>query len=217
MKLAPAKVWDVPVRLFHWTIVGLIAFSWWSAEEGGMMLKYHMWSGYAVLTLVLFRVLWGFAGSTTARFSDFVHGPAVVIAGLRDLASTRALHVPGHNPAGGWMVVLLLLCLLTQTGTGLFANDDIFNEGPLYKHVGKALSDRLTALHHLNFSVLMGLIGMHVAAIVYHRVRKGERLVGAMIHGRKPIDGPPPRLAPAWRALPWLAACAAAVAVIVNL
>ncbi|MGE3772500.1 MAG: cytochrome b/b6 domain-containing protein [Gammaproteobacteria bacterium] len=217
MSLSTVRVWDLPVRLFHWAIVALLGYSWWSGEEGGMMLEYHMWSGYAVLTLVLFRVLWGFAGSGTARFADFVRGPAAMLASLRELWSARPLHFAGHNPLGGWMVLALLACLLVQTLSGLFANDDLFNEGPLYKHVGKALSDTLTGVHHLNFGVLLALVALHVAAVAWHRLRKGERLVGAMIHGRKSLDAPAPVLARAWRALPWLALSAGVVAIVVNL
>lgn len=217
MGIVTARVWDLPVRLFHWAIVVLLLFSWWSAEEGGMMLKYHMWSGYSVLSLVLFRIAWGFAGSVTARFAHFVRGPRAVLGTLRELMNARPAHLAGHNPLGGWMVLVLLCSLLVQTLTGLFANDDLFNEGPLYRHVGKAASDTLTSLHHLNFSLLLVLIALHVAAVAYHRLRKGERLVAAMIHGRKAVVGAAPPLASAWQALPWLAASGAIVAVVVNL
>jgi len=132
MNTEAVRVWDLPVRLFHWLIVVLLAVSWWSAEQGGVMLKYHMWSGFTVLTLVLFRVAWGFVGSRYARFTDFVHGPRQVFGTLGALFDRRPLAIAGHNPLGGWMVVALLVCLLVQTMTGLFANDDLFNEGPLY-------------------------------------------------------------------------------------
>lgn len=217
MTPVPTRVWDLPVRLFHWSVVGLLGWSWWSGEEGGMQLQSHMWAGYAVLALVLFRVLWGFAGTGTARFSSFVRGPRATLASARELLDRRPRREAGHNPLGGLMVLALLLCLLVQTVSGFFANDDLFNEGPLYKHAGKALSDTLTAVHHLNFEVLLTLVGVHIAAVLWHRLRKGERLVAAMILGRKAIDGPPPPLASAWRALPWLAVSAAVVALIVNL
>lgn len=217
MKLTSVTVWDLPVRLFHWALVGLLGFSWWSGEEGGMALERHLWAGYAVLALVLFRCVWGCVGSATARFTHFVRGPRTVLASLPELASARPLHVAGHNPLGGWMVLALLLVLLVQTATGLFANDDLFNEGPLYAHVGKALSDTLTGLHHLNFKLLLALVALHVAAIAWHRVRKGEKLVSAMVHGRKALPAPAPLPANAWRALPWLALSAGVVALVVNL
>ena len=118
------------------------------------------------------------------------------------------------------MVVALLVCLLVQTMTGLFANDDLFNEGPLYSHVSRALSNRLTAIHHVNFSVMMALVGVHVLAIVWHRLRKGERLVSAMITGRKTLPrgaAVPAEPVGVWRVLVLLAASAAIVGVLVNL
>ncbi|MEQ8663939.1 MAG: cytochrome b/b6 domain-containing protein [Gammaproteobacteria bacterium] len=212
-------VWDLPVRLFHWLLVIAIPFSWWSAEEGGVMLKYHMWCGYTIFGLVLFRLGWGFLGTRYARFADFVHGPRRMFAAFGELFDRRPLAVPGHNPLGGWMVVLMLLVLAVQVGSGLFANDDLFNEGPLYALVGKDASDRLTALHHFNFSLLSGLIVVHVAAIAWHRVRKGEHLVRAMVTGRKQLPAPATPLArvSVWRPLVLAAASAAIVAAVVKL
>lgn len=219
MNTESVRVWDLPVRLFHWLIVILVAFSWWSAEEGGVMLKYHMWSGYTVLTLLLFRLGWGVIGSRYARFADFVHGPRRVLATAGALFDRRPLPVAGHNPVGGWMVVVLLVCLLVQAATGLFANDDLFNEGPLYAYVGKDWSDRLTAIHHLNFTVLVSLIAVHVLAVAWHRLRKGERLVTAMVTGRKTLPSGTEPAAPVafWRVLVLIAASAAIVGVVANL
>jgi len=217
MHTREAVVWDLPVRLCHWAFVVLCGFSWWSAEEGGLTLRYHMWSGYALLTLVLFRLLWGWVGSEPARFRDFVHGPRRVLGSVRELLGPRPLAIAGHNPLGGWMVVLLLLTLLLQGATGLFANDDLFNEGPLYRHVGKDLSDWFTGVHHLNFKVLLGLVAVHVLAIAWHRFRKGEQLVTSMLHGRKQVPGDAPRLAGTGRALACLALSAGLVSLVVNL
>jgi cytochrome b len=213
------RVWDLPVRVFHWSIVGLVGFAWWSAEEGGVTLKYHMWCGYTVLGCVLFRLAWGFAGSRYARFGEFLHGPRRVAEAARTVWSRAPSGAVGHNPLGGWMIVALLASLLLQAGTGLFANDDLFNEGPLCGHVGKDLSDRLTAIHHVNFNVLCALIAVHVAAIVWHRLRKGERLVGAMFSGHKQLPAPAPEAAPTspWQGTLIALASAAAVATIVNL
>lgn len=212
-------VWDLPVRLFHWLLVAAVVFAWWSAQEGGMMLQYHMWCGYAILGLVLFRLGWGFMGSSYARFSSFLHGPRRVFATLGALLDERPLADPGHNPVAGWMVVALLVALAVQGGSGLFASDDLFNEGPLYGHVGKATSDLATSVHHANFTFLQVLVALHVAAIVWHRLRKGERLVRAMITGRKLLPAPAAPLVrvPPWRALVIASASAAIVAGIVNL
>jgi len=179
-------IWDLPVRLFHWALLVLVGFSWWSGEQGELWLKYHFWSGYAILTLVLFRVVWGFCGSHYARFAQFLRGPVTVLGSLRELLGPQPMRSLGHNPLGGWMVLALLTVLLVQTLTGLFANDDIMWEGPLYAHVSKDLSDRLTGLHGLNFDVLLALVAVHVLAIGWHRWRKGERLVRAMVTGLKP-------------------------------
>lgn len=209
----PVPVWDVAVRVFHWALVLLIGFSWLSAEMDWM--DWHFYSGYAVLTLILFRILWGFAGSTHARFSDFLYGPSAIIAYLRTLPSRTAAKFAGHNPLGGISVLLILLCVLLQTGTGLFANDDILYEGPLYRHVSKELSDWLTTIHKFNFDVLLVLAGVHIAAVFYYLLWKSENLIKPMITGSKQL---PPGVAPAnaqlrspGLAVVLLAVCAAAV------
>ena len=207
----PMMVWDIPVRLFHWTLVLLIGFSWLSGEMEWM--DWHMYSGYAVLALVLFRVLWGFVGSTHARFSDFLYGPGAVIAYIRTLPSRTAAKFAGHNPLGGISVVLILLCVLVQTGTGLFSNDDILYEGPLYKHVTKELSDWLTTIHKYNFNALLGLIAVHVSAVLYYLLYKKENLIRSMFSGRKHLSAGarPPVMRSAWLALLLFAACVAGV------
>ncbi|MBY0270748.1 MAG: cytochrome b/b6 domain-containing protein [Burkholderiales bacterium] len=209
-------VWDIPVRLFHWILVLLIAFSWLSNKMDWM--TWHMYSGYTILTLVLFRILWGFVGSTHARFSDFICGPRALIAYVKTLPSRTAAKFAGHNPLGGISVVLILLCVLVQAGTGLFANDDIINEGPLYKHVSKALSDWLTTIHKYNFNVLLALIGVHVAAVLYYLVWKSENLIKPMFTGRKhlPAGVAPAPMRGVGLAVVLLALCAAAVWFIVN-
>lgn len=118
--LRPVRVWDVPTRLFHWALVGLVGYLWWTGENGPM--EYHMLTGYAVLALILWRLMYGLIGSTTARFTDFVKGPSAVIGYLKTAFGKGGnagakRYVLGHNPAGGWMVVLLLLLVLSQAGT----------------------------------------------------------------------------------------------------
>ena len=214
----PVLVWDVAVRVFHWTLLLLLGFSWLSAEMDWM--DWHFYSGYAVLTLILFRILWGFVGSTHARFGDFLYGPSAVIAYLRTLPSRTAAKFAGHNPLGGISVVLILLCVLVQAGTGMFANDDILYEGPLYKHVSKDLSDWLTTIHKYNFNLLLALAGVHVAAVLYYLFWKSENLVKPMFTGRKLLQ---PGVAPAHArvrslglAAVLLAVCAAAVWFLVH-
>lgn len=213
MNLKTIRIWDLPTRLFHWSLVLLVGISWTTSEIGGNAMQYHMWSGYAVLTLVLFRVLWGIFGSDTARFTRFLRGPSAVQAYARKLFMRDASHVIGHNPLGGWMVAILLLTLLAQAGTGLFANDDIVTEGPLYKLISKELSDLLTAVHEGTFNVLMTLVTLHIAAIVFYRLFKRDDLVRPMLTGKKVVadDAPPPRMRSTWLALPMIAFAAGAV------
>lgn len=188
VSLQPIPIWDLPVRLFHWSLVVLLVISWTTAEIGGNAMTYHLWSGYTILTLILFRLLWGFWGSTHARFNDFVRGPGAAIGYARALLQGETPLYPGHNPLGGWMVILLLLVLLVQVGTGLFANDDIAIEGPLYPWVSKASSDFLTRIHKLNFDILLILISLHVLAILFYLVAKHENLIVPMLTGRKWLE-----------------------------
>lgn len=184
------KVWDWPVRAFHWATVILLCAAWATAEIGGNAMVWHMRVGYALLTLVLFRVLWGFAGSRYARFGSFLRGPADVVGYAKSLAAR--LHAPtlGHNPLGGWSVVALLALLLVQASTGLFANDDIATDGPLVKLVSKAASDRITGIHHFNFNLLLTLVAIHVSAVVFHAVALKENLVHPMLTGVKRVPAP---------------------------
>ncbi len=215
------KVWDAPVRLFHWALVLLFAFMFFTGTVKGELMEWHMRAGYAILALVLFRILWGFAGSSHARFSSFLAGPSSCIAFARKLFARAPAHSAGHNPLGGWMVLALLLALLFQVGTGLFANDDILIEGPLASLVSKALSDRLTGWHYWNVKLLLLLATVHVIAVLYHAVFMKENLIGAMFTGVKhlPSDaagGVPARFVSPWRALFLLALAALAVYLIVK-
>jgi cytochrome b len=219
-ELRAVKVWDLPVRLFHWALVGLFAFMFFSGKMKGNWMEWHMYAGYMILALVLFRILWGFAGSTYARFSSFLAGPGASIAFLKKLLSRSPAHVPGHNPLGGWMVLVLLLALLAQAGTGLFANDDISIEGPLSKFVSKDRSDQLTAFHYYNFYVLLALAAVHISAVAFHVLVKKENLVAAMFTGVKKLDAstevPAVRFVSSWRALGLFVLALVAVILIVK-
>jgi cytochrome b len=179
----PLRVWDAPTRLFHWAIVLLIATSYVTVHKGWM--KLHMLSGYTILTLVLFRVIWGFVGSETSRFSRFLHSP---LAALRQLAQFRDRSPDtevGHNAAGGWMVLVILAVLGMQLASGLSVTDEDDNiMGPLAKFVGPTWSGRLTSFHMLNFNILLGLIVLHVLAVVAYAMVKRHDLVRPMITGK---------------------------------
>src|SRR5258706_10698918 len=212
---APVKVWDAPVRLFHWLLVLLFAFQIFSANVKGDWMEWHMRSGYAILALVLFRILWGFAGSSSARFAGFLAGPSASLGFVKKLLTRAPAPYPSHNPLGGWMVLALLLALLFQVGTGLFANDDVLIEGPLAALVSKATSDQLTSWHYWNVNLLLLLIAVHVIAVGYHAVVMKENLIGAMFTGVKhlPADaaaGVAGPVASPWRALAFVGVCARA-------
>ncbi len=215
------RVWDAPVRIFHWVLVVLLFTSWLTSEIGGNAMTYHMWSGYAILTLVTFRILWGFVGSQRARFSDFVHGPGPVLRYARDVLRPDAKYYVGHNPMGGWSVVLQLLSVLVQATTGLFATDDIATEGPLAGAVSGATGALLTTIHRYNVYLLLTLVCLHVAAALFYLFVKKENLISAMFTGRKRVPPDPGlcdgRMASNWLAVLMFAAVAGAVALVVNL
>ncbi|HEX7465586.1 MAG TPA: cytochrome b/b6 domain-containing protein [Usitatibacter sp.] len=181
------KVWDLPVRIFHWAIFLLLAFQLVSGKMGGSMMAWHAYSGYGMLVLVIFRVLWGFAGSTHARFASFLAGPAKTLRFARRLFSREAVPQVGHNPLGGWMVIALLASLALQAMSGLFANDGAEFAGPLAVTAGFDLSTALTHFHRWNLRVLLVLVGLHIAAVFFHLLVKREDLLGTMFTGMKRV------------------------------
>lgn len=177
-KVGRLYVWDVPTRLIHWTIAGLFAFSWWSAENDH--LPWHRISGDLILGLLLFRLSWGVVGSSSARFAGFVRGPKAIGGYLRG----QGYAGPGHNPIGALSVVALIVMLCVQVGLGLFSVDeDGLEPGPLSKFVDFDLGRKLAHLHHLSFNILLGLVILHLVAIVFYELRR-KRLVWPMITGR---------------------------------
>lgn len=177
-------VWDLPTRLFHWLLVICVVGAFVCAQIGGNAMPWHGRFGLAVVGLLVFRIVWGFAGSTYARFTQFVRGPGAIRAYLRGEWSGE-----GHNPLGALSVLGLLGTLLLLVATGLFANDDIAFEGPLYALVGKSLSDRLVGIHKLLEPVIILLVVAHLCAIVFYVRFKKETLILPMITGRKESTG----------------------------
>jgi len=221
------RVWDLPVRLFHWTLVVLLVTSYFSGRAGGDWMKLHFWSGYAILTLLLFRIAWGFVGSTTARFSNFVKGPSAAFRHLAELAGTDRPREAGHNPLGGAMVMVLIFAVLAQVLAGLFAADTDMGtvNGPLANLIADKWVDTVTAFHKFWVNVLLILVGLHVAAAIVYLVWKRQNLIAAMVHGHKPIDDvvhrgqpvPSLRFVSGKLAISLLIACAAVVYFIVRL
>ena len=187
-------VWDLPVRIVHWSLVALIAFSWWSAENDAI--AWHSWSGYAVLFLLLFRGIWGFLGSSTARFGSFVRGPGTVLRYLREPGSWRAI---GHTPLGALSVVALLTLMAVQVSLGLLLSDeDGIISAPLNRFVSFDIAEAAHELHEVLFNVLLAVIALHVAAIIFYRSR-GKRLVGAMVRGTARLPAGTEPMVPAGR------------------
>lgn len=215
------RIWDLPTRLFHWTLLACVIGSIASANIGGNAIGWHFRFGYAILTLMLFRLAWGFAGPTYARFRSFPPSPAAALRYLRDGSGERA----GHNPLGALSIYAMLAAIAFQAGTGLFANDSIMWDGPLKSLVSDATSDLLTRLHRVNRVVVIVLILLHVGAVVFYRVARGRNLVAPMVSGDAPATLPGvPGARPArddaamrLRALAILAASAAAVWALVRL
>ncbi len=151
-------------------------------------MQYHEWSGVAILVLIVFRLIWGLIGGQQSRFSAFVKGPAAVLRYASTLISKDSKQYVGHNPLGGWSILAMLTSLFIQAGTGLFANDDILTEGPLYDLVNKETSDWLTGIHNLNQNFLSFLVAIHLGAIIFHLVVKRENLIWPMFTGRKTLE-----------------------------
>lgn len=194
-------VWDAPVRLVHWLLAGLIAFSWWSVHNHHT--DWHIWSGCAILTLLIFRLLWGIVGSSTARFASFVRGPRSIMADF----GGRWTGI-GHSPLGAVSVLVLFGAVAVQVGLGLISEDeDGLYTGPLYRLVSTDTSDKARDIHELWFNVILGLIVLHVGAILFYRLR-GRHLTKAMITGRAVVDldAAPMRPGKWWVALICLAA-----------
>jgi cytochrome b len=199
------RIWDGPTRLFHWLLVLLIPALWWTARYD--RIEWHVTLGVATAGLLLFRIIWGLIGSSTARFSHFLKGPRGILSYLNG----RAAHALGHNPLGGWSVAAMLALLAAQVGLGLFAeDDDAMAAGPFAIWLEPDTSEWLTELHGTMFYVLLALIALHVAAILVYALRR-RNLVGPMITGRgkAPQGTAPMRAAPAWRAALALLASAA--------
>lgn len=191
-------IWDLPTRAFHWLVVLLVPLQWWTAEEE--MMDLHILLGQVMLGLILFRLIWGLIGSSTARFSGFVRGPRRILTYLRGSEKAGV----GHNPLGALSVIALLALLAVQVGLGLFASDeDGLYQGPLSHHVSLDASETLAERHETMFDVLLVFIGLHLAAILFYLLVKRDNLVGPMVSGGRASreEEVPMVAAPAWRFL----------------
>ena len=207
---APVRVWDLPTRLFHWTLVVLIICSWASFEfsdvVGDTTLLWHRLNGYAILVLLIWRILWGIVGSPSARFHRFLAWPWTAAAYGLDLIRGRDRHYLGHNPLGAYMIVALIAVVATQGVFGLLSTEHNYvTWGPLSALAGSDSDSIAMAKWHVWIfdNILLGLIALHIAANVLYRLVKKDRLIEAMVTGTKPpgtyddsdviADGPVPR------------------------
>jgi cytochrome b len=216
------RVWDLPTRLFHWTLMMCVIGSVVSAKIGGNAMVWHFRLGYAVFALLAFRLLWGLVGGRWSRFASFLYGPGTLMRYLKGGSRPDEHHEVGHSPLGALSVFALLALLAAQVGSGLFADDEIASSGPLVRFVSGATSSLLTGWHK-NWGqwLILAMVALHVLAIILYRVRRGRDLVTPMIVGDKPLpaDVPAARdtLATRGLALALLAACGAGAAWVASL
>lgn len=184
--LEPVRVWDLPTRIFHWALAFCVVSSVISAWLGGNAMVWHFRLGYAVFALLAFRLVWGLMGGRWSRFAAFLYAPSTTLRYLRgDGRADEHLHI-GHNPLGAFSVFGLIGILGLQVGTGLFADDEISNSGPLLKYVSGATSSLLTSWHK-NFGqwLIIGLVVLHIAAVLFYLFKKKQNLIGPMLTGDK--------------------------------
>lgn len=178
-------VWDWPIRLMHWLLAILFTGLIITGKSDGDYMALHFYFGYSLSAVIIARVIYGFLGSDFAKFKHFIHHPIKVLRYSKALILGNGEGHLGHNPVGGVMVILLLLALTAQWGSGLFSSDEIFWFGPFYGTVSDELSEQLVAVHHLLPNVLLAMVALHILAVLYHELRFKERLVAAMLHGKK--------------------------------
>lgn len=184
------RVWDLPTRLFHWTLVVALIAQVATGKIGGAAMTWHFRIGYCIFALIVFRLVWGFVGGRWSRFASFIYGPASVVRYLQNRHAAGDLFHVGHNPLGSASVFAMLAILLVQVGTGLVGDDEIANVGPLNRFVSTAFGLSATAWHKgAGFGIILGLVVLHILAIVFYRVRKRQDLIGPMFSGDKLLPG----------------------------
>jgi cytochrome b len=209
------KVWDGGIRLFHWCLVILFCLSSYSAfqDKFGNHADIHFYAGYCVLILVVWRIFWGIWGSETARFSQFIKSPFAAIRHLRAMISGAPYTEVGHSSLGGFSVLLMLILLLAQAVMGLFASDGMIFSGPLSAEVSDRLASNLTTWHKLLGLILLGVVAVHILAVLFYAIFKRVNLVWPMITGRAFVgeDIQAPKARSLWLALALFVAAGAGV------
>lgn len=216
------RVWDLPTRLFHWVLMACVVGSVVSAKIGGNAMTWHFRLGYVVFALLAFRLIWGLMGGRWSRFASFLYAPATTLRYLRGQSRPDEHLDVGHSPTGALSVFALLALLAAQVGTGLFADDEIANAGPMVRFVSGATSSLATGWHkHWGQWLILALVALHVIAILVYRFKKGRDLVTPMLTGDKPLDASVPgsvdTLATRGLAVLLVALCGAGVGWLVSL
>ena len=180
-------IWDLPTRLFHWLLVLSILAQYVTADLLDDAVQWHFYIGYFTLGLIIFRLLWGMVGPKYAKFSQFVTGPSAVFAYAKTLFDRDSLPSVGHNPLGGWFVVVMSVLVLVQAVSGLYMTDDIFLDGPLRSMAAENVLEIMNTLHHVAFDTLLYVIALHIGASVFYGIYKRQQLLPPMISGKKPL------------------------------
>lgn len=179
-------IWDLPLRIFHWSFAFTVLACWYTSKQGEELVDIHMQFGFVVLALLIFRILWGFIGPKHARFSQFIPIPKVLLAYIKKPSHRQK--IPGHNPLGALMVILMIVLISLQAISGLFINDDVFSSGPYYNSVSKDIQDWMAFIHHNTFDFMIAAIILHIAAIIFYWRVKKDNLVVPMITGKKTTE-----------------------------
>jgi cytochrome b len=179
-------VWDLPLRLFHWLFASSIVASYVTAKLGFDWMQWHFYLGYWTIGLLVFRILWGFFGPRHARFGSFIRNPSAIWLYVKNMFSPTGMRSVGHNPVGGLMVILMLLLVAVQAGTGLFTTDAVVWAGPYNPSVSESTASFLSSLHSWNFDFIIAAVVLHVAAILFYALYKKQNLVVPMLHGHMP-------------------------------
>jgi cytochrome b len=220
------RVWDLPTRLFHWTLALCVIAAVLTAHVGGNAIVWHFRLGYTVFALLAFRLLWGVLGGHWSRFGTFFYSPGALVRYLRGAPGPGDRFDIGHSPLGSLSVWALLLLLALQVGTGLVADDEIANTGPLNRFVSSAVASKATGYHaDVGQWLLVGLVALHIAAVLFYLFARRRDLIGPMWHGDKPLPQEAPADLPMTRdtagtrlfALVVFGACAALVWWVVSL
>ncbi len=190
MSNTPAErlVWDIPTRVFHWLLVLSLTASFVTAKIGYDVRQYHMWLGYWMIGLLTFRIVWGFLGTRHARFFSFFPTPRRLFVYIRNTMRGKSEETVGHNPLGSLMIFAVLILVGLQAVSGLFMDDEIMYSGPYFDAVSTDVADTMNFLHNNLINIILLMVVVHIAAVLYHAFVRRERIIRAMISGKKNAD-----------------------------